>query len=78
MKTDLVLDLHGVKHVDVVDSLENFFFFANNTQYKSIEIIIGNSLEMKRITTSWLDKNNFVYFSPNHNLGTIFVTPELT
>ena len=74
MKADLILDLHGVKHADVVDQLENFFFYANNTQYKSVEIITGHSLEMKRLTTAWLDKHDYVYFSPHHNLGTIFVS----
>jgi len=74
MKANLVLDLHGVKHADVVHTLENFFFWDNPTKHRSVEIITGNSLEMKRLVTTWLDKYDYVYFSPHHNLGTIFVT----
>ena len=74
MKTDLVLDLHGVKHADVESTLERFFFWDNQITKQSVQIIVGNSLEMKRLTTVWLSKHNYVYFSPYHNLGTIFVS----
>jgi len=69
----LVLDLHGVKHADVEYTLDQFFHWENDTRFKSVEVIVGNSLEMKRLTAAWLDKNDYVYFSPHHNLGTIIV-----
>ena len=69
----LVLDLHGVKHADVEHTLDQFFHWENDTRFKSVEVIVGNSLEMKRLTAAWLDKNGYVYFSPYHNLGTIIV-----
>jgi DNA-nicking Smr family endonuclease len=75
-RTDYILDLHGVKHTDVEHTLDQFFHWNNNTTHKSVEVIVGNSLEMKRLTTAWLDKNGYVYFSPYHNLGTIIVTHE--
>ena len=74
MKTDLVLDLHGVKHADVEYALDQFFHWNNNTTNKSVEVIVGNSLEMKRLTAVWLDKNDYVYFSPYYNLGTMYVS----
>lgn len=76
MKTDLVLDLHGVKHADVEYTLEQFFFWKNNVTTQSVEVIVGNSLEMKRLTTAWLDKNDYIYFSPHNNLGTIYVSND--
>ena len=75
-RTDYILDLHGVKHADVEYTLDQFFHWNNNTIHKSVEVIVGNSLEMKRLTTAWLDKNGYVYFSPYHNLGTIIVTHD--
>ena len=69
----LVLDLHGVKHADVEYTLDQFFHWENDTRFKSVEVITGNSLEMKRLTSRWLDEKGYVYFSPYHNLGTIIV-----
>lgn len=68
------LDLHGVQHVNVEDTLYDFFFWQNNDE---CEIITGNSKQMKEIVIQWLDYNGFNYsFSPN-NLGRIVVTYSL-
>jgi hypothetical protein len=46
MKT---LDLHGVKHVDVMRMVDNFLWESMNTNLKEVEIITGMSEQMKRI-----------------------------
>jgi|11_taG_2_1085331.scaffolds.fasta_scaffold46064_2 DNA-nicking Smr family endonuclease len=67
------LDLHGLKHKEVEERLEQFFFWEK-PGYKQYKIITGNSYEMKRIVTRWLDKHEYYYYIPSHNLGEIQIT----
>ena len=73
MKRRLELDLHGVKHQDVEATLDNFFLWENNNISQSIQVVTGNSTEMKKIVCKWLDSNEFSYYIPSHNLGVIYV-----
>jgi DNA-nicking Smr family endonuclease len=73
MKPKLTLDLHGIKHQDVELMLENFFLWENNIVKQTVQIISGNSTDMKRIVCKWLDSNEFSYYIPSNNLGTIYV-----
>ena len=73
MKPKLKLDLHGVKHQDVELILENFFFWENQLSKQLIEIIIGKSTVMQKLVIKWLDSNEFSYYIPAHNVGTIYV-----
>lgn len=73
MKSKLTLDLHGVKHQDVELMLENFFFWENQTPTQLVEIVTGKSPTMQKIVTQWLDSNDFSYYIPAYNLGTIYV-----
>jgi len=65
-----ILDLHGVKHADVEDRLIGFFFLNGYTQ---CTIITGNSQQMKNIVLEFLDKHDYNYYIPSHNLGEIQV-----
>lgn len=73
MKPKFVLDLHGVKHQDVEHTLENFFLWENNIISQSIQVITGNSSDMQKVVCKWLDSNEFSYYIPTHNTGTIYV-----
>jgi len=67
------LDLHGVKHSKVEDVLLQFFFWEN-PGYKNYTVITGNSYQMRKIVTSWLDKYEYYYYIPSHNLGEIKIS----
>ena len=67
------LDLHGVKHKDVEDRLLQFFFWEK-PGYNQYRVITGNSHQMKKIVTEWLDKYEYSYYIPTHNLGEIQVS----
>jgi hypothetical protein len=69
-KKNNILDLHGVKHSDVEDRLIGFFFLKGNSQ---CTIITGNSSRMKYIVTQFLNKHDYNYYIPSHNLGEIQV-----
>lgn len=65
-----ILDLHGVKHKDVVDRLYDFYFWDGNGD--SI-IITGNSPEMRDIVEKWLNDNEYVYREEFGNNGRLIV-----
>lgn len=73
MKPKFVLDLHGIKHQEVEHALENFFLWENNVISQSIQVITGNSSDMQKLVCKWLDSNEFSYYIPSHNTGTIYV-----
>ena len=53
------LDLHGIKHIDVVVLVENYIF---KHQYACpLKIITGNSDKMKKIVISTLEIHGFNY-----------------
>lgn len=43
------LDLHGVKHAEVMKMVDSFLWENMNTNSKEVEIITGISEQMKRI-----------------------------
>ncbi len=64
------LDLHGIKHQDVPNVVEDFILI-NEPPYK---IITGHSSTMKNITRSILNKHGFKYTDDAFgNLGCILV-----
>ncbi len=73
MKPKAELDLHGIKHQEVEHALENFFLWENNVISQSIQVITGNSSDMQKLVCKWLDSNEFSYYIPSHNIGTIYV-----
>lgn len=66
------LDLHGLKHFQVRDEVENFVLL--NAKELPIRIIVGNSIRMRNLTENILYKHNFEYNTPAHNPGEIIVT----
>lgn len=52
-----VLDLHGIKHAEVELMVENFVLLNP----LPLEVITGNSNEMKRIVKGVLNKHSFKY-----------------
>lgn len=66
------LDLHGVKHADVTQKLNRYFFWEKPgwNQYK---IITGNSPKMRQLVIEWLDNHEYSYYIPEHNKGEIQV-----
>lgn len=65
----MTLDLHGVKHQDVEDLVEDFILSHETPLY----IIIGNSNVMKDKVTKILVKHDFKWMIRSHNLGEIIV-----
>ena len=67
------LDLHGITHDNVEETLERFFFWEK-PGYSKYKIITGKSYEMRRIVTRWLDKHEYYYYIPPHNEGEIQIS----
>ena len=63
------LDLHGLKHIEVEDEVENFILI-NEPPFK---IITGKSDEMRRMVKNMLDYYEYNYYIPAHNAGEIIV-----
>ena len=68
-KQMIELDLHGYKHVEVEDEVENFVL-RNKTPMR---IITGNSEKMKKLVIGILEYHNFKYHIPAHNTGEIVI-----
>ena len=56
------LNLHNTKHEDVELLVENFSLLHP----APLRIVTGNSLRMKKIVTSVLDKHSIGYNNPPH------------
>ena len=68
------LDLHGIKHSDVIIELENYVYPAHHQNCFPIQIITGNSDKMRKIVIDFLNKNNYKYkIGDNSNNGYIVV-----
>jgi hypothetical protein len=69
MKTMKELDLHGLKHYDVTDVVENFVLMTD----APFRIITGKSDRMKELVETLLKKHHFQFYTPAHNSGEIIV-----
>lgn len=67
------LDLHGVRHSQVEDKLTRYFFWEK-PGHKQYTIITGDSRKMREIVFEWLDKHEYNYYVPSHNLGEIQIS----
>lgn len=67
------LDLHGVRHSQVEDKLTRYFFWEK-PGHKQYTIITGDSKKMREIVFEWLDKHEYNYYVPSHNLGEIQIS----
>lgn len=64
------LDLHGMRHADVDAFVENYLLLNHGS---TIEIITGNSAEMKRIVLSVIDRHGFKHHTLPWNSGMLIV-----
>ena len=67
------LDLHGLTHQEVKQDLENKILLHYNMDNFPIRIITGNSLMMKKIVASTIDKIRFKQSNINTHNGSIVV-----
>tara|TARA_Y100000589_G_C27110869_1_gene612163 strand:+ start:809 stop:1057 length:249 start_codon:yes stop_codon:yes gene_type:complete len=51
------LDLHGIKHADVTELVEDYIL--NNQKFCPLKIITGNSDKMKKIVIEVLETHRF-------------------
>jgi hypothetical protein len=72
-KKNNILDLHGVKHSEVINRLSQYLFWENPGWDQYI-IITGNSKKMQDIVLKWLDSHEYNYYIPTHNLGEIQIS----
>jgi DNA-nicking Smr family endonuclease len=63
------LDLHGLKHNEVEDEVEDFIISST----PPFRIITGKSEEMRRMVKKLLDHYEFNFYIPAHNAGEIIV-----
>jgi len=74
MKTDITLDLHGVRHEDVKPEVVRFVEKNWNSGVKGT-IVTGHSIRMKVLVSEVLDEYKLVYktFQANYpKIDTIF------
>lgn len=69
-----VLDLHGIKHVDVPRLVDQFIWEQMNKNTKEIEIITGISQVMKDIVITNLKDYEMTYIDVWDNPGKIIVS----
>lgn len=62
------LDLHGVKHINVISMVEEFICHP-----RARYIITGGSNIMKNLVINTLIKHDVSYFIMSHNLGQIIL-----
>lgn len=68
------LDLHGIRHEEVFDIVENFILL--NYYELPVSIITGLSDKMKEIVQDVLESYNFKYDILPHNAGEIIVLED--
>ena len=66
-----IIDLHGVRHHDVLEVLENGLLGYHDTE--GWEIITGNSERMVEIVEEFLYKNLFKFYRTSDNYGRIIL-----
>lgn len=67
------LDLHGVKHSDVIKVVDDFLWENMNNNSKEVEIITGLSEQMKRIVYDICDEYKMKYQEVYLNKGKLII-----
>ena len=67
------IDLHGLQHDKVREELENWLLIEYNKGNFPIRVITGNSLLMKKIVASTIDKIRFKQSNINTHNGSIVI-----
>ncbi len=68
------LDLHGMKHMDVSKHVDEFIWGAMQRKEHSIDIVTGNSEEMKNIVRECVRDYGFVCTEVFWNWGVLTIT----
>ena len=55
------LDLHGIKHNEVMSLVQDWVITEYNKGYRDLQIVTGNSEVMKSLTCDALDEVGFEY-----------------
>jgi len=67
------IDLHGLKHKEVEDTLESMLVSYYNMGNFPIRVITGHSHKMKRLLSTAVDNQKFSMREEVHNSGAIIV-----
>jgi|TARA_B100001094_G_scaffold332603_1_gene405404 hypothetical protein len=67
------IDLHGLKHEVVRQTLENDIILEYNNGNFPIRVITGNSLYMKKIVSKAVENQRFKSKEESHNSGAVIV-----
>lgn len=68
------LDLHGIKHENVSNEVDRFIWEAMQRKLPQVEIVTGNSEQMKSIVRDCVIDYGFVCSEGFMNWGSIIVT----
>lgn len=72
------IDLHGLRHKQAMELVQNTLAGLKKEKAFSLTIITGNSSTLQeRIFNEALDKSDFTYYIPSWNLGQIIVEQTL-
>lgn len=71
------IDLHGLPHTVAITKTEDAVLSASLQIGYTFEIITGNSSLLQDKIVNMLEKYDFDYYIPSHNLGTIIVSDNL-
>jgi len=67
------IDLHGLKHKEVEDTLESMLISYYNLGSFPIRVITGHSHKMKRLLTTAVDNQKFKSHEEYHNRGATII-----
>jgi len=67
------IDLHGLKHKEVEDTLESLLISYYNLDSFPIRVITGHSLTMKKLLTTAVVNQKFTMKEELHNDGATIV-----
>ena len=70
----MTLDLHGLKHENVSAEVDRFIWEAMQKSLPQIEIVTGNSEQMKNIVRECVSDYGFVCSEGFMNWGALIVT----
>jgi len=68
------LDLHGMKHMDVSKNVDMFLWEAMQKNLSNVEIVTGNSQQMKDIVRDCVDDYGFTCTEQFWNWGVLIIT----
>lgn len=72
------IDLHGLRHKQAMELVQNTLTGLKKEKAFSLTIITGNSSTLQeRIFNEALDNSDFTYYIPSWNLGQIIVEQTL-